>query len=192
MLEPFQLYHIYNQGNNKQRIFFDESNYLFFLRKVQVCISPHASLLAYCLMPNHFHFLIYTNEASCLIKQVGSLKLQALSNGFRILESTYARAINKKFNWSGSLFRQRTKRKNIPDTINALHCMRYIHQNPLKAGLVEKIEQWNYSSFPDYCGFRRDAICECELAKELLAIKSNTFYQDSYVDVSRGLIRECF
>jgi putative transposase len=117
---------------------------------------------------------MYTNQASCLEKRVGSLTLQALTNGFRSLESSYSQAINKKFGWSGSLFRQRTKAKFIPDSVNALHCMNYIHQNPLKAGLVVKLEQWEYSSFRDFCGFRRGVICDKTLAQEKLAIDIKT------------------
>lgn len=62
---PNTIYHIYNQGNNKQIIFPEERNYIFFLKKVRKHLLPCVDILAYCLMPNHFHFLIYTNEKSC-------------------------------------------------------------------------------------------------------------------------------
>ena len=192
MLQPFQFYHVYNQGNNKQQIFFEPSNYEYFLKKVETLISPHVSILAYCLMPNHFHFLLHTNDASCKTKKVGSLELQALTNGFRSMESSYSQAINKKFGWSGSLFRQRTKAKFIPDDDTALICMNYIHQNPLKAGLVTHLEGWAYSSFRDYCGFRRGKLCDEALAEQLLPIRRETFYDDSYQQVSAEIIRKCF
>jgi REP element-mobilizing transposase RayT len=56
-LYPNHLYHIYNQGNNQQKTFLDRDDYLIFLRKVKKFLSPYADILAYCLMPNHFHFL---------------------------------------------------------------------------------------------------------------------------------------
>lgn len=73
-LYPNQLFHIYNRGNNKQRIFFKRENYLYFLQKVKEYLKPHADIIAWCLMPNHFHFLIYirpekdTKEVSTAIQ----------------------------------------------------------------------------------------------------------------------------
>ncbi|MFB6341095.1 transposase [Saccharicrinis sp. FJH62] len=62
--ESDQLYHVYNQGNNKQDIFFCKENYLFFLKKIETHISPYADIIAYCLMPNHFHLMIKVNSGS--------------------------------------------------------------------------------------------------------------------------------
>jgi len=56
------LYHIYNQGNNRQKIFLDRESYLFFLRKIHKHILPFADILAWCLMPNHFHLMVYVNR----------------------------------------------------------------------------------------------------------------------------------
>ena len=57
--EEDQLYHIYNQGNNKQQIFFSHENYLYFLQHYRKTVNPFADTIAYCLMPNHFHFLVH-------------------------------------------------------------------------------------------------------------------------------------
>lgn len=57
--EPNHIYHIYNRGNNSQQIFFNRKNYIFFLRKLKAHILPYADILAWCLMPNHFHLMIY-------------------------------------------------------------------------------------------------------------------------------------
>lgn len=59
---PNAIYHIYNQGNNRQQIFFKPENYLFFLKKMREYLLPHGDLLCYCLMPNHFHWLMYVRE----------------------------------------------------------------------------------------------------------------------------------
>jgi putative transposase len=53
-IEPHQLYHVYNRGNNKQKIFFEKENALDFLRRIRKYLSPNCEILAYCLMPNHF------------------------------------------------------------------------------------------------------------------------------------------
>jgi len=60
--ESGHIYHIFNQGNNRQMIFFDRENYLFFLRKMRTHILPFADILAWCLMPNHFHLMVYVNQ----------------------------------------------------------------------------------------------------------------------------------
>ena len=64
--EPNRIYHIYNQGNNKQPIFCKEEHYLLFLRKMRHHILPNVDFLAYCLMPNHFHWLVYVKKEACL------------------------------------------------------------------------------------------------------------------------------
>lgn len=56
------IYHIYNRGNDKQLIFFNRDNYLYFLKKLRKYIFPHCEILDYCLMPNHFHLLVYADE----------------------------------------------------------------------------------------------------------------------------------
>lgn len=62
ILEKKILYHIYNQGNNRQKIFFSRDNYLYFLEKVNKLLLPYVDVIAWCLMPNHFHFLVYVKE----------------------------------------------------------------------------------------------------------------------------------
>ena len=89
------LYHIYNQGNNQQQIFSCSEDYITFLREIRICISPHAEIIAYCLMPNHFHLLVYVdNRVDKVIKQ-GGLFIDPLTNGIRKLLSGYARIFNK-------------------------------------------------------------------------------------------------
>ena len=56
--ESEKYYHVYNRGNNKEDLFRSSDNYHYFLQKWKTYISPHTSTLAYCLMPNHFHFLV--------------------------------------------------------------------------------------------------------------------------------------
>src|SRR5690606_20490648 len=57
-----QIYHVFNQGNNRKPIFFDDENYLFFLKKIRKHLLPYTNILCYCLMPNHFHMLIMPND----------------------------------------------------------------------------------------------------------------------------------
>ncbi|MDD3490054.1 MAG: hypothetical protein PHR62_09250 [Paludibacter sp.] len=56
------IYHIYNQGNNRQKIFYNRDNYLYFLQKMNDYLLPYCDVLAWCLMPNHFHWMVYVRE----------------------------------------------------------------------------------------------------------------------------------
>lgn len=181
-----ELYHIYNRGNNRQQIFFKPDNYLFFLEKVRKFILPHCDILAYCLMPNHFHFLINADSRTTSTKIIADKEKNILSEGIRMLLSSYTQAINKQNKTSGSLFQQNTKAKAIIKGSNLydLLCFHYIHQNPMKAKLVEKMEDWAYSSFKDYCGLRRGTLCDQELAFRLLDLDKKKFYEDSYKIIS--------
>lgn len=129
--ETGHLYHIYNQGNNRQRIFFDRENYLFFIRKIHKHVLPFADVLAWCLMPNHFHLMVHVNRVDVELTQGASpncapskldmptpgptqsrtrnRELISFNKSIGIMLASYTRAINKHQNWSGSLFRSETK-----------------------------------------------------------------------------------
>lgn len=62
-LESGKYYHIYNRGNNKERIFFNEHNYEYFMRKFDFYLTEYVDLFAFCLLPNHFHFIVRVKEA---------------------------------------------------------------------------------------------------------------------------------
>ena len=89
-----RIYHIYNRGNNQQTIFFSDENYLYFLRKCHRYLKPVSEIFAWCLMPNHFHFLIHVTEKSLEPIKTGGITMPALTNGFRLLLSSYAKGIN--------------------------------------------------------------------------------------------------
>ena len=188
------IYHIYNQGNNKQLIFHSNENYLYFLKLYRKFVLPHADLLAYCLMPNHFHFLINTNLQSIKIRKVGSLNLSELSNGIRMLLSSYSLAINKQENRTGSQFRQKTQAKllKIEETNYPFTCFQYIHQNPLKTGLVKRMEEWDFSSFKDYAKIRNGSLCNQNLAINLIGIDESNFLKESYAVIDNEKISKIF
>jgi putative transposase len=176
-----QFYHVYNQGNNRRQLFPDRSNKLFFLKKYRELVAPYAETVAWCLMNNHFHFLLYTNEISVKEINLGHARLQTLSNGFRILQSSYSQAFNKMYNQSGSVFRPKVKMKDLDGDPNyPLICFHYIHQNPFTAGLVSRMEDWEFSSFKDYLGARSGSLCNHQIAEKYIGINRNTFYQESY------------
>jgi putative transposase len=176
--ESQSIYHIYNQGNNRQLIFFEKRNYLFFEGKMRKHLLPYGQLLAYCLMPNHFHWLF-------LVDHVIVAKT-TLSDSIGILLRSYTRAVNNQESRTGSLFRENTKAKDGwidgPLTIDdpklkaqywntdGKTCLEYIHQNPVKAGLVSKPEDWPFSSALAFKTREGKGLCNVELARELLSI----------------------
>ena len=182
--EEDYVYHIYNRGNNRQLIFFDDKNYLFFLKKIKKYIIPNCELLAYCLMPNHFHFLIQANDSTVKAGKKAGIERNMFSESIRILLSSFTQAINKQEKRTGSLFTQNTKAKSLnyfPSKIDyGLICFNYIHQNPMQGGLVDRLEDWPYSSFKEYTGFKVEKLCNHHIAQELLDLDLAELYVQSY------------
>jgi len=116
-----QIYHVFNRGNKSQTLFFSNENYLNFLSKIEEYIQPYASILAWCLMPNHFHLMIRVESdqierdlpQSTSRKKIKSLpvpaKFSTLNNSIAVLLRTYTRDVNNEDQRSGPLFHQRTK-----------------------------------------------------------------------------------
>jgi len=166
------LYHVYNQANNKSKIFLDDEDYSYFLNRAKAWVAVKSDVLAYCLMPNHFHFLIHCNSTSLETVKVGSLKLTQISNGFRLLQSQYAQYFNKKYLKSGSVFRPKIKWKALNDSKDdhATNCFNYIHQNPVKAGLVSTRGIWKYSSLVEYCSPEYEFLVCKQIAKGFIKV----------------------
>ena len=155
---------------------------------------PFCDILNYCLMPNHFHFLIYITEKTLQTKIIGKQEKNILSEGFKNLLSSYAQAINKQNNKTGSLFQQNTKAKCVSNGSSnyASACFHYIHQNPWKAGLVDKMGNWKFSSFVDFGGLRNGTLCNKQLAFQLLDLDAARFHEDSYKIADDDIINNIF
>jgi putative transposase len=153
---PFQagnFYHIYNRGNNRQNIFFDRENYLHFLRLMREHLANNGvDILAYCLMPNHYHFLVYLQDDN-------------LSAAMHRLSVAYTKGINKRFDRCGALFQGRFQSIHVNDTNYLIHLSRYIHLNPVKAGFVDRPEEWEFSSYREYARLRSGTLPQMEYLK---------------------------
>src|SRR5258705_893866 len=102
-------YHVFNRGNNRQEIFPQKRNYTFFLSKLKDILGEHCHIVAYCLMPNHFHLLLYLDETSTGLEIKSKPLLQVLEQKLGTLQSSYTRAINNQENRTGSLFQTKVK-----------------------------------------------------------------------------------
>ena len=149
-LQYGKYYHIFNRGNNQENIFIEERNYRYFLRLYAKHIMPVADTYAYCLLRNHFHFLvrIKTVEEQEL---TGLGDLSALprkpSQQFSNLFNAYAKAFNKTYHRTGTLFQRPFGRIEVTSDSYFMQLVAYIHQNPQKHGFVNDFRTWPYSSY---------------------------------------------
>jgi REP element-mobilizing transposase RayT len=149
-LQYGKYYHIFNRGNNQENIFIEERNYRYFLRLYAKHIMPVADTYAYCLLRNHFHFLvrIKTVEEQEL---TGLGDLSALprkpSQQFSNLFNAYAKAFNKTYHRTGTLFQRPFGRIEVTSDSYFMQLVTYIHQNPQKHGFVNDFRTWPYSSY---------------------------------------------
>ncbi|MDT0641287.1 transposase [Zunongwangia sp. F363] len=137
-LIPEQYYHIYNCGNNKQDIFFEKRNYIYFLELMRQYLATAADIYSYCLLKNHFHLLVRTKEKTDSKK---------ISRSFSNLFNAYAKAINKGYKRTGSLFQDRFQRKKIEDEKYLKSLILYIHLNPEHHNFTDDFSSYEHSSF---------------------------------------------
>ena len=97
------------QGNNRNQVFNDYEDYYYFLRLIRKDLLPVSEILAYCLMPNHFHIMLFSDERCKTKLKQGGIYIDPVTNGVRKILSRYSRSINDKYGFSGSVFRQKTK-----------------------------------------------------------------------------------
>ncbi len=147
-----QFYHIYNRGVNKEAIYIDDEDYRVFLNLLKRLLGHEVQknifgreypnyfneieLNTFCLMPNHFHILIYQHTESAVIKFMQSLAV------------SYSMYFNKKYDRVGPVFQSQYKASMITNNSYLYHISRYIHLNPTN------FREWKYSSLPYYVSGR--------------------------------------
>lgn len=152
------IYHVMLRGINRQDIFEDQEDYVRFLTYMQQMLEPYDDLgnrqpslctfYAYCLMSNHVHLLIKTHH-----EDIGAT--------IKHLAITYALYFNRKYSRTGHLFQDRFKSEPVNDMAYFATLLRYIHQNPLKAGIVQQVSDYPWSSWQEYTGETPAALSLC-------------------------------
>ena len=164
---PDQYYHIYNCGVNYQKIFFTPANWHFFLLRLRKYFtSEHADIISYCLMPNHYHLLIHAKSTDFSARVM------------QPLGTSYTKAINKQQNRIGSLFQGPFQAKLILQDSYLLQLSRYIHLNPVIAGFVSQPEDWDYSSYREYTGYRNGTLPKPIIILSHFVIRPQTGVED--------------
>lgn len=132
-----QIYHVINRANARMPIFFKEEEFkLFEIAFVKAKEKYNMRILAYCLMPNHFHFILYPLKNG---------DLQKFMQWVTLTHTQKWHAKNKTAG-TGHLYQGRYKSFLIEENEHLLSVIRYVERNPLRAKLVEKAEQWKFSS----------------------------------------------
>ena len=144
-------YHIYNRGNNRENIFFQERNYAYFLELWWKHVSPIAETWAFCLLRNHFHAVVWIKEQSNLsgLQNLTGLspKLKEPSQYFSNFFNAYARGVNIATQRTGALFERPFKRIPVNSEAYLMRLIVYVHQNPQKHNFEDDFRNWNYSSY---------------------------------------------
>lgn len=132
------IYHIMLRGINRQTIFEDDEDKIRFLETIKKYKDQMKfQLYSYCLMNNHIHLLIKEKE-------------EPISASIKRISSSYVYWYNMKYDRCGHLFQERFKSENVDDAAYFLTVLRYIHQNPLKAGLTKNVFESNWTSINEY------------------------------------------
>jgi putative transposase len=132
-LQPGVYYHIFNRGNNREAIFREKRNYRLFLDLYRKHVAQVVDTFAYCLLPNHFHFLVHVRQHA--------------SRSYGNMFNAYAKSFNQAYSRSGSLFEKPFRRVPVIQQEHLFHLVGYIHHNPQRHGLVENFETWPYHSY---------------------------------------------
>lgn len=147
-------YHVYNRGTNREPIFLCDDNYRFLLRRVKKCAHDwQVTVLAYCLMPNHYHFVL---------RQDGE---RPLSGFVQAVFNSYTKAFNRMYERSGTLFEGPFQSRLVDKEEHLLHLCRYVHRNPLDAGLVQSLGDWPYSNYLEWVGEREGTLVDWDFVR---------------------------
>jgi len=132
---PGALYHITSRGDRGERIYENDADRMAFLQTLERVVERFRWVChAYCLMGNHYHLLVETPEPN-------------LSRGMRQLNGVYTQNHNRRHRKTGHVFQGRYKSVLIQKESHLLEVSRYVVLNPVRAGLVERAEQWRWSSY---------------------------------------------
>ncbi|HVZ58837.1 MAG TPA: transposase [Patescibacteria group bacterium] len=172
------IYHVFNRGVDKRNIFQDDADYELFLYYLYIYLTPlekvlrryhnlpirlfqknlakQVDLLAYCLMPNHFHLLVMAKDK------------KGISQFMKQLSNAYTHYFNQKYQRSGALFEGAFKSVGITSDEGLMHTARYIHLNPVVGGLSTEPE-YHWSSYNEYIDESQMKLCHTKLVLDLFA-----------------------
>jgi REP element-mobilizing transposase RayT len=182
-------YHVFNRGNNGSPIFFEIPNYLYFLSLYKKYVKPIADTYAWCLMKNHFHFLVRIKEKEEIINEnlsystVKKPKKINPSGQFSHFFNSYSQAINKRYSRTGSLFEKSFERKIILGEDYLRKLIYYIHNNPVHHGL-KNTKNYPWSSYQTILSTKPTDLKRDEVLKWFDSVENFVDYHEKDKDIS--------
>ena len=141
-------FHIYNRGVNGENLFKEEKNYFYFIQQYKKYCSDIFETYAYALLKNHFHLLVFVKENVSVFRSDGKGVIQLnASKQLSHFFNSYAQAINKSYNRTGSLFESPFERKLVINDEYISSLIYYCHYNAQLHGMVSDFKDWPYSSY---------------------------------------------
>jgi REP element-mobilizing transposase RayT len=166
---PGSYYHVFNRVVVGEKLFTDHNSYVLFLKLTKGYAAKYkVNVICYCLMPNHYHFLL---------KQISDTQI---SKFISVLLNSYVQKVNKFRDRKGPLFSGRFKDVLVDRDEYLIHLCRYIHLNPVEAGLVEHLEEWPYSNYLEWTGERKGELVDPEFTGRYF--KSQEEYRNFVLD----------
>ncbi|NPV55393.1 MAG: transposase [Anaerolineae bacterium] len=147
--------HAFNRGIDRRQIFKNSANYRYFLATMTENLNKHpVRIVAYCLMLTHYHILARVDVP------------QALSKLIQNALNRYVQAYNKQEGRSGPLFDGKVKYRLVENAQDVFQIARYIHLNPVTAGMVERPQDWEFSNYREWIDFRSGQLVDRALIDE--------------------------
>jgi REP element-mobilizing transposase RayT len=163
-------YHLYNRGAGRASVFVDDTDYRDFLLRFKGYVARYqVQVIAYCLMPNHFHFLVRQDGI-----HRASLPVQYTCNG-------YVQRFNQRHRRQGTLFQGRYSVRRVTDDIYLRHLCRYIHANPVKDGFAARPDLWPYSNYLEWAGQRPGNLVDSTFIEQHFPDGSYPAFVNSYL-----------
>lgn len=144
-----QYFHIYNRGVNGEDLFKEKGNYYYFLEQYKFYCGDILETLAYCLLKNHFHLLVYIREKVEIPRKDGKEGMFRLNASKQLghFFNSYAQSINKTNKRTGPLFESPFERKLVSDENYIMSMIYYCHLNAVHHGFVNDLRDWEFSSY---------------------------------------------
>ncbi|KQB37982.1 hypothetical protein B6A10_04165 [Flavobacterium sp. L1I52] len=196
------IYHVYNRSIDRKPMFLSDRNYHFFIRQFDKYLSNYIKIYAYCLLGNHFHFLIKINDLTDLttFEKLSNFKKSnesstthdIISNQFKKFFQSYAMAFNKENSRVGTLFQTPFKRVRVEEEnyLRELTC--YINTNAQKHSLVKDFRDWKWSSYHNLISEKETKLFKKEVLSYFDDVDNFTYSHIEYVKRMDSIERDFY
>jgi len=175
LVVPDYPHHVTQRGARRQQTFFDEADYQAYVELVAgLKVNAGAKIWAYCLMPNHVHMIVVPDEKQSLAKLFGTA------------HHRYAKRVNALHDWRGHLWQERFF-SVVMDEAHTLAAIRYVELNPVRAGLVRRAEDWQWSSVHRHLGNHSDSLVDDSVLCEAISDWCGFLSQPNSTDFEKSL-----